>query len=421
MTASPKDYTGFTENTTHADRVASGTIAANGSLVLKLYYDRDTHTVSFNSNGGTDVSAITGVRYEATITAPTAPTRTGYTFAGWYKETGLISTWDFGTDKVTADMMLFAKWMPNAFTVTFDANGGGDPSMASKTVTYDSTYGELATVTREGYDFKGWFTAASGGTEITEDSKVTIAADHTLYAQWAQSGSSGDSSSGDSTPSTPSTPSVPPANNGVDILINGKTETAATATTTQEGDKTVTTVVVDDNKMEERLAQEGNHTVVTIPVSNATEVVVGTLNGQTVKNMEMTESVLEITTGQVAYTLPAEQINIDAVSEQIGREVALKDIAVSVKISEPPAKTVKIVADTANQFDDVAPGAYYYDAVSTAYEYDIISGYGNGEFAPDQRITREQAMVMIARALKNNRIGGRVCKRRKGKASCRVR
>jgi hypothetical protein len=65
--------------------------------------------------------------------------------------------------------------------------------------------------------------------------------------------------------------------------------------------------------------------------------------------MKISESVLEITTDQVTYTLPAEQINIDAVSQQIGREVELKDIAVSVKISEPPAETIRIVEDTANQ------------------------------------------------------------------------
>lgn len=491
-TASPKSYDGFTENTSHASRVESGAIAGDGSLVLKLYYDRNTFTVSFDSKGGSAVDSKTGIRYGATITAPDAPTKTGYTFAGWYK-TVLINTWDFGTDKVTADMTLYAKWTANTYTVTFDVNGGGVLSMASKSVTYDNPYGELPTVTRKGYDFKGWFTEesggnqitadttvkitsdqtlyaqwdlvtytitynldggtndaanpasynvttptilaaasktgytfdgwydaetggslvtsilqdstgdktlyarwtpntytvtfnanggapstascvvtydsaygtlptvtregyyfkgwfteAAGGTEINADSKVTIAADHTLSAQWAISGSTGGGSSGGNSSSDSNTPpSI--AQSGVDILINGQTETAATATTTQEEDKKITTIVVDDKKVEERLEQGGNHAVVTIPVNNGADVVIGTLNGQTVKNMEMTESVLKITTGQVTYTLPASQINIDAVSQQIGREVELKDIAVSVRISEPPAETVKIVADTANQ------------------------------------------------------------------------
>jgi NAD(P)H-dependent flavin oxidoreductase YrpB (nitropropane dioxygenase family) len=50
-------------------------------------------------------------------------------------------------------------------------------------------------------------------------------------------------------------------------------------------------------------------------------------------------------------------------------------------------------------FGDVAKDAWYYDAVSAAYEYGIIAGYGNGKFDPDLKISREQAMVMIARAM----------------------
>jgi hypothetical protein len=75
---------------------------------------------------------------------------------------------------------------------------------------------------------------------------------------------------------------------------------------------------VDDQKVEKRLEQEGSNAVVTIPANNGADVVIGTLNGQTVKNMESKDAVLEIKTGQITYTLPASQINIGAVSGQIG-------------------------------------------------------------------------------------------------------
>ncbi|WP_165062503.1 InlB B-repeat-containing protein [Adlercreutzia sp. ZJ154] len=68
-------------------------------------------------------------------------------------------------------------------TVTFDANGGS-VSTSSKTVTFDSTYGTLPTPTRTGYTFAGWYTAASGGSQVTTTTKVTNANDHTLYAHW---------------------------------------------------------------------------------------------------------------------------------------------------------------------------------------------------------------------------------------------
>ena len=70
------------------------------------------------------------------------------------------------------------------FTLTFNKNGGNTPSQASKTVTYGSTYGTLATCTRTGYTFAGWYTAASGGTKITSSTQVEITANQTLYAQW---------------------------------------------------------------------------------------------------------------------------------------------------------------------------------------------------------------------------------------------
>lgn len=51
-------------------------------------------------------------------------------------------------------------------------------------------------------------------------------------------------------------------------------------------------------------------------------------------------------------------------------------------------------------FSDVTKKNWYYDAVSIAYEYGVISGYGNGKFGPDDKITREQAMTMVARSMK---------------------
>ena len=57
-------------------------------------------------------------------------------------------------------------------TVTFNANGGS-VSTTTKSVTYNSTYGTLPTPTRNGYTFLGWFTATSGGTQITSSTAVT--------------------------------------------------------------------------------------------------------------------------------------------------------------------------------------------------------------------------------------------------------
>ncbi len=56
----------------------------------------------------------------------------------------------------------------------------------SKTITYDSTYGELPTPLREGYTFDGWYTLSSGGSKITASTKVTNTNEHTLFAHWVE-------------------------------------------------------------------------------------------------------------------------------------------------------------------------------------------------------------------------------------------
>ena len=82
VTAVAKSYTGFSENAGHADRFASGTIAADGSLVLKLYYDRAVFTVTFKDHDD-KVLKTESVRYGGDATPPLNPTREGYTFDGW--------------------------------------------------------------------------------------------------------------------------------------------------------------------------------------------------------------------------------------------------------------------------------------------------------------------------------------------------
>ncbi len=68
-------------------------------------------TVTYDSKGGSTVAANTTATYNSTITAPTAPTKGGYTFAGWYKESACQNLWDFATDKVTGNITLYAKWL----------------------------------------------------------------------------------------------------------------------------------------------------------------------------------------------------------------------------------------------------------------------------------------------------------------------
>jgi hypothetical protein len=165
-----------------------------------------------------------------------------------------------------------------------------------------------------------------------------------------KSSSSGGQSSGGTSNSGSGT-------NGVNVLVNGKVENAGTAAESKRNEQTVTTITVDQSKLEAKLAAEGQGAKVTIPVNAQSDIVVGELNGQMVKSMESKQAVLEITTDKASYTLPARQINIDSVSSQLGGSVALQDIKIQIEIAAPTADTVKIVENAAEKgtFTLVAP------------------------------------------------------------------
>ncbi|MBO5817647.1 MAG: InlB B-repeat-containing protein [Paludibacteraceae bacterium] len=142
------------------------------------------YSVTFDANGHGTAPADQCIAEGGKVTTPTAPTATGYTFGGWYKEAGCTNAWDFAADIVSADITLYAKWTAKTITITWNANGG-TVSPATATYTYDGAAVELPTPTRTGYTFNGWFTAASGGTKITEVGTTNKPATNvTYYAQW---------------------------------------------------------------------------------------------------------------------------------------------------------------------------------------------------------------------------------------------
>ncbi len=166
-------------------------------------------------------------------------------------------------------------------------------------------------------------------------------------------------------PSTPSTSDTPKPEKP-----DGQVIVAAASNETEKIDgKTVTTVNVDDEKLMNKLNEQGQGSKIVIPVTETSDTVVGTLNGETIKGMEKKEAVLEIKTSDATYTLPASQINVDSVSEQIGTGISLKDIKVSVKIAKPDEDTVKVIEDTADKNN--------YQLVVKPVEFSVTCTSGN--------------------------------------------
>lgn len=146
---------------------------ANGDAVLGSLCT----TITLNPNGGTlpEYSLVAGA-------ALPIPTKTGYTFAGWYENQEFSGdpVTDVPTDS-TENLNFYAKWTANTYTVIFDANGGSvNPTSA---VTVAGILTSLPTPTYDGYDFIGWYTQKDGGEKVTTD--TVFAMDSTIYAHWS--------------------------------------------------------------------------------------------------------------------------------------------------------------------------------------------------------------------------------------------
>ena len=143
-----------------------------------------TWTVTFNSNGGSEVAAQT-VLDGQTAARPADPTLEGFSFDGWFTDPGLTNAYDFSAP-VTADLTLYAKWTENGeppavrYTVTFNSNGGS--AVADQDVESGQTVTRPNDPARNGCVFDGWYTDPS----LTQayDFSTPVTGSLTLYAAW---------------------------------------------------------------------------------------------------------------------------------------------------------------------------------------------------------------------------------------------
>ena len=120
------------------------TMPAN-NVTITAKWTANRYTITFDSDGGSDVAAITQ-DYETAVKAPAAPTKTGYTFAGW--EPALPA-------KMPLDgLTVKAKWTVNQYTITFDTDGGS--AVAAITQDYGTAVTAPEDPTKTGYTFAGW-------------------------------------------------------------------------------------------------------------------------------------------------------------------------------------------------------------------------------------------------------------------------
>ena len=139
--------------------------------------DPATYTVTFDTDGGSEVAAQTPTSGQKATKPSPDPTKEGFNFVGWQKDG---STFDFNT-AITENITLKAIWEAKEFTVTFDTDGGS--TVNPQTVKYNETVDELASnPTKIGCTFIGWYSDEGLTTEFKFTTKITK--DTTLYAKW---------------------------------------------------------------------------------------------------------------------------------------------------------------------------------------------------------------------------------------------
>ena len=379
------EFSGKVENQTGGTiggGMFSGTVTNNGTI------SGGTFAVTFDTNGGSIVP-VENVLNGQKATKPTNPTKTGYTFDGWYTEETCTNPYDFATSVQNA-LTLYAKWTINQYTITFKPENG------DKDTTITQDYGTPVTApanpTRTGYTFAGW----------NREIPATMPAENmTVTARWTavgsgSSGSSGGSSREDREPSyAVSTP--------------GKTENGTVSVNPKnagQGDRVTLTVKPDPG-----------HVLETLTV----------LDGKG-KALPLTDK----GGGMFTFTMPNGQVEVKAVFAAEVKTAPFRDVPVdayyydAVKWAAEKGITTgqadglfgsdrsctraqiitflwraagSPVVNYAMEMGDVSADAYYAEAVRWALSRGITSGTGGGAFSPDDACTRAQAVTLLARAL----------------------
>ena len=164
--------------------------AGSPTTIIYASVSADSYTVIFDGNGA-DRRPIPGslmvTQPAASVTSlPSAPARTGYSFAGWSTaKDGSGAKFEAST-AVSSNMTVYAMWAANRYRLSFDLNGGKGAVPAAQTLSFGAQANAVKDPkVRKGFTFKGWNTAKDGSGAYWNFRAETMPARNvTLYAQW---------------------------------------------------------------------------------------------------------------------------------------------------------------------------------------------------------------------------------------------
>ena len=308
------------------------------------------YRLTFNWNMG-DQQPDT-VRYtNGSVTLPAdneIPTRTGYHISGWKDKNGKPVT---AETTVEEDAVFTAEWTANTYTITVTAGSGGTVSGGGNVTHGDSV--EVTATANQGYHFVNW---TENGTEVSTSAtySFTATANRTLTANFAA-----DAVEPDPEPMPEPEPEEPPYSGKYSYEIS-----------TDIGDNGAISV--------DRYATEGERVTITVTPDEAYKLddLSVTANG---KDVELTAN----GDGIYSFTMPSADVKITATFAE--------DPDWTPDEPEEPS------TDVSDLFIDIAPDAWYKDAIQYAYDNGLMTGVSATEFAPEATTTRAMIVSILAR------------------------
>ncbi len=304
--------------------VASGTASTISANVITYVYN--------GADGGNSTASSSYLTGDSAIVLPT-PTKTNYSFGGWYSDAGL-TTLVSGNQTPGSSFSLYAKWTQSSYTLSYNLNYGATAASTESVVIGTST--TLPSPTRANFVFDGWYSASTGGTKIgNSGASYTPSQTRTLYARWIQSSLYGIA------PGNLSRIGTLTANDIVSSSYNGTLGSNSVAVTLPNAALPAGTVVsldlITDTSYAQSLLTGTNSYILSIAVSwlALDETVPNTNAG---KAVQMTISNPSIKAGALVFSIQTGQVVL------LGR--ATVDGSVTVQLTSDPS--VYVVATVPN-------------------------------------------------------------------------
>lgn len=362
-------YTGMDTPTVDLT-IPAGTVS--GDLSFTAHWADETiptFTVTFNSNGGSEVPSQI-IAEGALAVEPNTPSKEGYHFDGWYTDSSLMTAFNFNTP-ITNDLMLHAKW-------TYVDNGSSDSSSSSSssditTETVKNPDGSTTTTVIQPDGSKTETTRyPDGTTEVVETSRDGTVTTTTTDADGNKI-------------------EVTEKSDGSSRVTMDNRDGSNSITFVSESGETSSTVYLSGTAI--RMAQENNSAVAApIPevfaTSESANAPTVTMSMDSENSVSVEIPVANVTPGTVAILVKADG------TEEIIKDSLTTENGVAAKLSD--GDTVKIV-DNSKNFIDVPDSYWGSDAVAFVSSRELFSGTSQNMFSPETAMNRAMIVTVLAR------------------------